>query len=62
MLPRGQQGHDGARRSENTMHGMAFESMAVFGMVVLAVFVLVLLVAAIRLIPDFVRYMKMKAM
>lgn len=38
------------------------QTMAVFGIVVLAVFVLGILIASLLLLPDFVRYMKIKSM
>jgi uncharacterized integral membrane protein len=38
------------------------QAMAIFGIVVLAIFVLGSLIAALMLFPDFLRYMKMRSM
>lgn len=37
-------------------------AMAVFGIVVLAVFILGSLISALMLLPDFLRYMKMRSL
>jgi hypothetical protein len=37
-------------------------AMAIFGIVVLAIFVLGILVSSLLMFPDFLRYMKMKSM
>jgi predicted RND superfamily exporter protein len=42
--------------------GSTVHTMAIFGIVVLAIFILGSLIAALMLFPDFLRYMKMRSL
>jgi predicted RND superfamily exporter protein len=42
--------------------GSTVHTMAIFGIVVLAIFILASLIAALMLFPDFLRYMKMRSL